>query len=93
MSKFARVYTDFLTSDNAADNKKSGNFVRVLPSSVTSYFKSANGESRTSAAILGSQFACSREVAAPIDLPQSATVLTFLALLRKSTITLISSFS
>lgn len=73
MSNSARDLTEFFTIPSAADNKNPGNYVYALPSSVTSILKSEYALSTTIAAIDGSWLAASNTVAAPIDLPQSAT--------------------
>ena len=55
--------------------------------------RSVNGLSSTTPAMLGSRSACNRAVTEPIDLPQSATVLTLLSFLRCSIIVATSSLS
>jgi len=77
ISNCARVFTEFLTKVNAADNMKFGSFVLYLPRSVTNNLRSANPLSKTSAAIDGSAGAANNAVAAPIDLPHKPIVLTF----------------
>ena len=91
--KFALLLIVDLTSFIAPLTRNPGIFVCVLASSITNYFISANGLSRTIPAIEGSLSPCNSDVTAPIDLPHRPIVLTLLSFLRYSTIIFRSSLS
>lgn len=93
MSNLALLFIDDATSFKTGDTNKDGILVKRPASSLTSFFKSVNGESQMIPAKLGSLSACSRAVTAPIDRPQSAMLETFLSSLRCLTIIATSSRS